>query len=118
MDVVTGAFSFSGRYVAAHLLDLGREVRTLTRRTASENPFQGKVDVRRLDFGDSAALADALDGADTLYNTYWIRFPHEGLGWENWDPREFLEGMARGTGQRMGTAFAAPFEVFPMGWGE
>src|SRR6478735_6890683 len=42
----------------------------------------------------------------------------EGLGWENWDPREFLEGMARGTGQRMGTAFAAPFEVFPMGWGD
>lgn len=42
----------------------------------------------------------------------------EGLGWENWDPREFLEGMARATGQRIGTAFAAPFEVVPMGWGE
>ena len=42
----------------------------------------------------------------------------EGLGWEDWDPREFLEGMARSTGQRMGTAFAAPFEVFPMGWGD
>lgn len=42
----------------------------------------------------------------------------DGLGWENWDPREFLEGMARATGTRMGVAFAAPFEVFPMGWGE
>lgn len=42
----------------------------------------------------------------------------DGLGWENWDPREFLEGMARATGQRIGTAFAAPFEVVPMGWGE
>ena len=42
----------------------------------------------------------------------------EGLGWENWDPREFLEGMARATGQRMGVAFAAPFEVIPMGWGD
>jgi LmbE family N-acetylglucosaminyl deacetylase len=42
----------------------------------------------------------------------------EGLGWENWDPREFLEGMARANGQRMGVAFAAPFEVLPMGWGE
>jgi LmbE family N-acetylglucosaminyl deacetylase len=42
----------------------------------------------------------------------------EGLGWENWEPREFLEGMSRATGQRMGVAFAAPFEVFPMGWGE
>jgi LmbE family N-acetylglucosaminyl deacetylase len=42
----------------------------------------------------------------------------EGLGWENWDPAEFLEGMARGTGQRLGVPFAAPFEVFPMGWGD
>jgi hypothetical protein len=42
----------------------------------------------------------------------------DGLGWENWDPREFLEGFARPVGQRLGVAFAAPFEVFPMGWGE
>ena len=42
----------------------------------------------------------------------------EGLGWEGWDPREFLEGFARQAGQRMGVAFAATFEVFPMGWGE
>lgn len=42
----------------------------------------------------------------------------DGLGWELFDPREFLEGMARQTGQRLGVAMAAPFEVFPMGWGE
>ena len=42
----------------------------------------------------------------------------DGLGWDNWDPREFLEGFARGTGQRFGVAFAAAFEVFPMGWGD
>jgi LmbE family N-acetylglucosaminyl deacetylase len=42
----------------------------------------------------------------------------DGLGWENWDPREFLEGMARATGQRLGVAFAAPFEVVAMGWGD
>jgi len=42
----------------------------------------------------------------------------DGLGWENWDPREFLEGFGRATGQRLGVAFAAPFEVFPMGWGD
>lgn len=42
----------------------------------------------------------------------------DGLGWENWDPREFLEGMARQTGTRLGVPMAAPFEVFPMGWGE
>ncbi|RNL63668.1 PIG-L family deacetylase [Nocardioides marmoriginsengisoli] len=42
----------------------------------------------------------------------------DGLGWENWDPREFLEGMARATGGRVGVTFAAPFEVIPMGWGD
>jgi LmbE family N-acetylglucosaminyl deacetylase len=42
----------------------------------------------------------------------------DGLGWEGWDAREFLEGMARASGSRMGVTFAAPFEVFPMGWGD
>jgi len=42
----------------------------------------------------------------------------DGLGWADFDPREFLEGLGRQTGQRLGVAFAAPFEVFPMGWGE
>ncbi len=42
----------------------------------------------------------------------------DGLGWEHFDAREFLEGNARQTGQRMGVAFAAGFEVFPMGWGD
>jgi len=42
----------------------------------------------------------------------------QGLGWENFDPGEFLEGMLRANGRRLGVPFAAPFEVFPMGWGE
>ena len=42
----------------------------------------------------------------------------DGLGWEQFDPAEFLEGMSRATGQRLGVAHAVGFEVFPMGWGE
>ena len=42
----------------------------------------------------------------------------EGLGWEGWDPEEFLEGIARQGGQRLGVPRAATFEVFPMGWGD
>jgi LmbE family N-acetylglucosaminyl deacetylase len=42
----------------------------------------------------------------------------DGLGWEDFDPAEFLEGMSRATGQRLGVAHAVGFEVFPMGWGE
>jgi LmbE family N-acetylglucosaminyl deacetylase len=41
----------------------------------------------------------------------------EGLGWEHFDGREFLEGFGRQTGQRLGVPMAAAFEVFPMGWG-
>jgi LmbE family N-acetylglucosaminyl deacetylase len=42
----------------------------------------------------------------------------EGLGWENFDPAEFLEGMSRPTGSRLGVTHAASFEVFSMTWGE
>ena len=41
----------------------------------------------------------------------------DGLGWEFFDPREFLEGIARPTGTRLGVPMASAFEVFPMGWG-
>jgi LmbE family N-acetylglucosaminyl deacetylase len=41
----------------------------------------------------------------------------DGLGWEHFDPAEFLEGISRQNGQRMGVAFAVPFERFPLGWG-
>lgn len=42
----------------------------------------------------------------------------DGLGWEDFDPREMLEGFGRQLGQRMGVAFAAAFEVFPLTWGD
>ena len=42
----------------------------------------------------------------------------DGLGWENFDPSEFLEGMSRPTGSRLGVTHAAPFEVFSMTFGE
>jgi uncharacterized protein YbjT (DUF2867 family) len=70
VDVVTGAFSFTGRYIAARLLEQGREVRTLTRRPLSESPFGDRVEAFPLD-SDPVPLR----GVDTLYNTYWIRFP-------------------------------------------
>ena len=36
----------------------------------------------------------------------------DGLNWPDFDPAEFLEGISRGTGTRLGTTYAAPFEVF------
>jgi uncharacterized protein YbjT (DUF2867 family) len=72
LDVVTGAFSYTGRYIAEDLLSRGRRVRTLTRRDDLQHPLAGKVEVAPLAFDEG--LVESLRGADTLYNTYWVRF--------------------------------------------
>ena len=78
MDVVTGAFSFTGRYIAERLLAEGRSVRTLTNHPDRPAPFADEVDAEAYRFDDPEALAASLEGAETLYNTFWIRDPHEG----------------------------------------
>jgi LmbE family N-acetylglucosaminyl deacetylase len=41
----------------------------------------------------------------------------DGLGWADFDPAEFLEGLSRAAGQRLGVPHANAVEVFPMTWG-
>jgi len=74
--VVTGAFSYTGGYVARRLIDQGVSVRTLTRHPDSRNAFKGLVDATPLDFSDPEGLRRSMKGAGVLYNTYWIRFAH------------------------------------------
>ena len=76
MDVVTGAFSFTGRAIAEGLLERGRKVRTLTRRDAPDDPLAARIERAELQFRDEEGLRRALDGIDTLFNTYWVRFAH------------------------------------------
>jgi NADH dehydrogenase len=78
LDVVTGAFGYTGRRIAARLLDDGRRVRSLTFHPDRPNPLDGEVEVVPYSFDDPDALARSLQGADTLYNTYWVRFDHGG----------------------------------------
>ena len=73
--VVTGAFSYSGAAIARELERSGWRVRTLTGHPERARPDSG-IDVRPLQFEDPAALTTSLEGATTLYNTYWVRFPH------------------------------------------
>lgn len=70
---VTGAFSFSGRHIAARLLEAGHEVVNLTNHPERPDPFGGRTRVRPLAFDEEALTAD-LAGVDTLFNTYWVRF--------------------------------------------
>jgi nucleoside-diphosphate-sugar epimerase len=75
LDVVTGAFSYSGAAIARRLQAEGHQVRTLTghpRRAPAGTP----IEVRPLDFGAADELRRSLSGAHTLYNTYWVRFAH------------------------------------------
>lgn len=75
--VVTGAFSFSGRYIAQRLLAAGKEVVTLTSRLGTADPLAARIEAHRLDFARPDELARAMTGADVLYNTYWSRFGRE-----------------------------------------
>jgi NADH dehydrogenase len=70
---VTGAFSYSGKYITRRLLAQGHEVITLTGHPNRPDPFGGKVKAFPLDF-DEAGMTRSLAGVDTLYNTYWVRF--------------------------------------------
>jgi uncharacterized protein YbjT (DUF2867 family) len=74
VDVVTGAFSYTGRAIAEELLRRGRKVRTLTRRDARGDLLESRIEQASLQFRDRPALIRALDGVDTFYNTYWVRF--------------------------------------------
>lgn len=75
LNVVTGAFSYTGRYIARRLLAAGKKVRTLARRPDVQHLFDNEIEVNQLDFDDDVQLVRSLEGASTLYNTYWIRFP-------------------------------------------
>jgi NADH dehydrogenase len=71
---VTGAFSYTGKYVARRLLEGRQQVITLTGHPGRPDPFGGAIPVSPLDFADESALAKSLTGASVLVNTYWIRF--------------------------------------------
>ncbi|NUM53629.1 MAG: NAD(P)H-binding protein [Candidatus Hydrogenedentes bacterium] len=72
--VVTGAYGYSGRYIAQRLLDKGCDVATLTNSGSRGNPFGGRVPAWPLDFSNTCALEKSLLGVDVLVNTYWVRF--------------------------------------------
>ena len=73
---VTGAFGYSGRYIAEGLLNAGHSVLTLTNSLQRQNPFGDKVQAFRFNFEQPDRLRESLAGVEVLINTYWVRFDH------------------------------------------
>lgn len=76
IDLVTGTGGYSGSFIARRLLNEGRSVRTLTRDPKSVG---SPIDAFPYRFDQPAAMAEAFDGVDTFYNTFWVRFGHGGI---------------------------------------
>jgi len=82
LDVVTGAFGFTGSRIAERLLGAGREVRTISRRAPGGHALAQHVAVQPYGFSQPDELRDQLRGVDVLYITYWMRFPRGGVTFE------------------------------------
>jgi len=82
-----------------------------------EEPWGG---VRAVWTPGSPGARHAVDITDTFAAGVESLKAHQayidGLGWEDFDPAEFLEGMARQAGTRLGVPMAVGFEVFKLSW--
>ena len=74
MNVVTGAFGYTGKYITRRLLELGEAVTTLTGSPGRASEFGAAVKAFPYRFDAPEAMAASMAGARVLYNTYWVRF--------------------------------------------
>ena len=77
IHAVTGAFGYSGKYIAERLLAEGKTVITLTNSIQRANPFGDRVRAFPFHFDEPQRLTESLRGVSVLYNTYWVRFNHK-----------------------------------------
>lgn len=75
--MVTGAYGFSGKYIAKSLLKAGVPVSTITNSPNRKNEFGNQLKAMKFNFEDHGKLVESLKNVSTLYNTYWVRFNHE-----------------------------------------
>ena len=82
IHAVTGAFGYSGKYIAQRLLVDGQQVITLTNSMQRENPFGEQVQAFPFHFDEPDKLVAVLRDVAVLYNTYWVRFNHDAFAHE------------------------------------
>lgn len=76
IHAVTGAFGYSGKYIAGRLLARDQAVVTLTNSADRANPFAGRIRALPFNFDRPDELRRSLENVEVLYNTYWVRFNH------------------------------------------
>ncbi|HEU5198876.1 MAG TPA: NAD-dependent epimerase/dehydratase family protein [Ktedonobacterales bacterium] len=80
--MVTGAFSFTGKYLTRRLLTMDQQVRTLTGHPDNPNPFGEQVAIFPYNFDHFDALVGSLQGVSTFYISYWVRFAYRAMTFE------------------------------------
>ena len=115
--VVTGAFGYSGKYIARRLIDEGHQVVTLTNSLHRPNSFGGKVKAFPYSFDNPGELIGSLKGTAVLYNTYWVRFNHHdfkhSIAVEN-TLKLFEAAKKAGVGRIVHTSITNPSEDSPL----
>ncbi len=108
-----------GRAVLDAVRDAGNRWVFADQLTDGLEPWGGVGEVWAFGSPQSTHAVDTTETFDSGVRSLEAHAAYiDGLGWEHFDAREFLEGGARSAGQRLGVPMAAAFEVFPMGWGE
>ena len=117
VDIVTGAFGYSGKYITRRLLAMDREVKTLTSGPISQSPFGDRVPAMPFCFDDHRSLVANLRGAATLYNTYWVRFPHRSMTFQDaiYNTRKLIRAAREaGVGRMVHVSITNPSKASPL----
>lgn len=77
IHAVTGAYGYSGKYIALRLLEEGQKVITLTNSPNRGHHFGESVKAIPYNFDNPDKLVESLKEVTVLYITYWVRFNHK-----------------------------------------
>jgi uncharacterized protein YbjT (DUF2867 family) len=79
---LTGAFSYTGRYIGQELLRRKISFQSLTNHPRPSVFPSASIPVAPLQFQDAPSLIATLRKSTILVNTYWIRYPAKGISHE------------------------------------
>lgn len=82
-NLITGAFSFSGSFIAKELLKTGEVIETLTGHPDPKCSYYDKIVLKDYSFDNFDKIVENFRGVDTFYNSYWIRFPYGSTTWQD-----------------------------------